>query len=266
MPGRQLGRHPGRYGHAGQPHLRRIRPQRLARRAARGTARLVAAFEVLVADEAAGFGFARGDPIDWRRAWGAAFSAGFRLRRTFSTPLRLAVRIIRALNRLGLRRKSIPERDLRTLEMQDLRRAIGFVSQDVFLFHGTVRDNIAYGDTDAPLERIIEAARVKKGMNVLDVNLAMVRKRLLAQPWIANAEIRREIPAGLYIKVQEHTPLAIIDLGRKFLLNENGRVFKEWTDTDPADSPANVIFSGSPPKEAILRCTHRRAAFWSSSP
>ena len=85
--------------------------------------------------------------------------------------------------------------------------------------------------------QIIEAARVKKGMNVLDVNLAMARKRLLAQPWIADAEIRREIPAGLHIKVQEHSPLAIIDLGRKFLLNQNGRVFKEWTDTDPANLP-----------------------------
>ena len=67
--------------------------------------------------------------------------------------------------------------------------------------------------------QIIEAARVKKGMNVLDINLAMVRKRLLAQPWIADAEIRREIPDGLHIKVKEHTPLAIIDLGHKFLLN-----------------------------------------------
>ena len=85
--------------------------------------------------------------------------------------------------------------------------------------------------------QVIEAARVKKGMNVLDVNLAMTRKRLLAHPWIADAEIRREIPAGLYIKVQEHSPLAIIDLGRKFLLNENGRVFKEWTDRDPANLP-----------------------------
>jgi len=85
--------------------------------------------------------------------------------------------------------------------------------------------------------QIIEAARVKKGMNVLDVNLAMTRKRLLAQPWIADAEIRREIPAGLYIKVKEHSPLAIIDLGRKFLLNQNGRIFKEWTDKDPANLP-----------------------------
>jgi ATP-binding cassette subfamily B protein len=51
-------------------------------------------------------------------------------------------------------------RDLRTLEMQDLRRAIGFVSQDVFLFHGTVRENIAYGMPDATMEQIIDAAKI----------------------------------------------------------------------------------------------------------
>jgi ATP-binding cassette subfamily B protein len=50
--------------------------------------------------------------------------------------------------------------DIRELGLVDLRRAIGFVSQDVFLFHGTVRENIAYGTFDAPLEKIIAAANV----------------------------------------------------------------------------------------------------------
>ncbi len=50
--------------------------------------------------------------------------------------------------------------DLRELRQSDIRRAIGLVSQDVFLFHGTVRENIAYGDPDATIDRIIEAARV----------------------------------------------------------------------------------------------------------
>ena len=49
--------------------------------------------------------------------------------------------------------------DVRELTFGDLRRAIGLVSQDVFLFDGSVRENIAYGDPDAPAERVEEAAR-----------------------------------------------------------------------------------------------------------
>ena len=50
--------------------------------------------------------------------------------------------------------------DLRELEMQSLRQAIGFVSQDVFLFHGTVWENIVYGDLKASQERVVRAAKI----------------------------------------------------------------------------------------------------------
>ena len=50
--------------------------------------------------------------------------------------------------------------DLRDLQIPDLRRAIGFVSQDVFLFHGTVRENITYGTFDATDEQIAKAAKI----------------------------------------------------------------------------------------------------------
>jgi ATP-binding cassette subfamily B protein len=48
--------------------------------------------------------------------------------------------------------------DVRDLTFSDLRGAIGLVSQDVFLFDGTVRENIAYGDPDASDEAIEDAA------------------------------------------------------------------------------------------------------------
>jgi ATP-binding cassette subfamily B protein len=50
--------------------------------------------------------------------------------------------------------------DLRDLQLANLRQAIGFVSQDVFLFHGTVRENITYGSFDASDENIIKAAKI----------------------------------------------------------------------------------------------------------
>ncbi|MFZ0565527.1 MAG: ABC transporter ATP-binding protein [Chlamydiales bacterium] len=49
---------------------------------------------------------------------------------------------------------------LREFDIHDLRRAIGLVSQDVFLFHGTVAENITYPDRDVPQERVIEAAKL----------------------------------------------------------------------------------------------------------
>ncbi len=53
----------------------------------------------------------------------------------------------------------IDGQDIRDLNALDLRRCIGWVSQDVFLFHGTVAENIGYGSFDASREQIIQAAK-----------------------------------------------------------------------------------------------------------
>ncbi|AYB43968.1 ABC transporter ATP-binding protein [Paenibacillus lautus] len=49
--------------------------------------------------------------------------------------------------------------DIRNIKLQNLRKHIGIVQQDVFLFSGTIRDNIAYGDLNATDHQIWEAAR-----------------------------------------------------------------------------------------------------------
>jgi subfamily B ATP-binding cassette protein MsbA len=49
--------------------------------------------------------------------------------------------------------------DVRTVKQQSLRRQIGMVLQDTFLFNGTVRENLLYGKLDATEEEMIEAAK-----------------------------------------------------------------------------------------------------------
>ena len=56
-------------------------------------------------------------------------------------------------------RITIDDQDIRHLTLKSLRSQIGMVQQDVYLFSGTIRDNIAYGKPDASDEEIIAAAK-----------------------------------------------------------------------------------------------------------
>ena len=56
-------------------------------------------------------------------------------------------------------RITIDGQDIRGMTLASLRSQIGIVQQDVFLFGGTVRENIAYGRLGAPEDDIVEAAR-----------------------------------------------------------------------------------------------------------
>ena len=56
----------------------------------------------------------------------------------------------------------IDSKDIRDIKMKSLRENIGIVQQDVFLFTGTVAENIAYGDLDADMDQIVEAAKKAK--------------------------------------------------------------------------------------------------------
>lgn len=54
----------------------------------------------------------------------------------------------------------IDEHDLESLRLDSFRNHLGYVSQEPFLFTGTVRDNIALGRPDSPMDAIEEAARI----------------------------------------------------------------------------------------------------------
>ena len=66
--------------------------------------------------------------------------------------------------------------DIRNLQRSALRKNIGIVQQDVYLFNGTIRENIAYGNFDAAEEEIIEAA---KKANIHDYIISLDRKSVV---------------------------------------------------------------------------------------
>lgn len=56
-------------------------------------------------------------------------------------------------------RVTIDGNDVRKLTLKSLRSQIGLVSQDVYLFGGSIKDNIAYGKPDATMDEIVDAAK-----------------------------------------------------------------------------------------------------------
>lgn len=56
-------------------------------------------------------------------------------------------------------RVTIDGNDVKKLTLESLRSQIGLVSQDVYLFGGSIKDNIAYGKPDATMDEIVDAAK-----------------------------------------------------------------------------------------------------------
>jgi cell division protein FtsQ len=108
-----------------------------------------------------------------------------------------------------------------------------FVQSDYFKAKGIQ----VQGGQRLSSQEIMHQAGVREGVNVLSVNLSAARRQLLAHPWIAEAEVQRDIPSGLRIRIREHAPAAVVDLGRRFLLNDQGELFKEWEQSDAVDLP-----------------------------
>lgn len=93
------------------------------------------------------------------------------------------------------------------------------------------------GESRLSGEEILAAAEVGKGVNLVAMNLKTVRDRLLAHPWIKEADVQRTFPDQLSIRVTEHKALAVVDFGKLFLINTEGHIFKEAQEDETKDLP-----------------------------
>ena len=114
--------------------------------------------------------------------------------------------------------------------------------------------------------QVLDQAGLTAGINILAVNLSLARRRLLAHPWIAQARVRRDLPGTIAIHIVEQQPLAILDLGHRFIINTDGSVFKAWAISDPLDLPvvSGLRYSDldpqgdgpQPPFAAVMQVLH----------
>ncbi|MDF3821422.1 ABC transporter ATP-binding protein [Leptospira sp. 96542] len=102
-------------------------------------------------------------------------------------------------------RITIDGTDIRNFSLKSLRNKIGIVTQEIFLFHGTIADNIAYGTGAATRKEVVRAARLANahdfitnmekgydtviGVRGLDLSGGQRQRLVIARALLRNAEI-----------------------------------------------------------------------------
>lgn len=132
---------------------------------------------------------------------------------------------------------SIDGKDIREVTLSSLRQNIGIVQQDVYLFAGTVYENISYGKPDASREEIIEAAK-----------LANAHDFIMELPNGYDTDIGQR---GIKLSGGQKQRLSI---ARVFLKNPPILIFDEATSALDNESE-NIV------KESLERLAHNRTTF-----
>ncbi|MCR5403644.1 MAG: ABC transporter ATP-binding protein/permease [Butyrivibrio sp.] len=118
--------------------------------------------------------------------------------------------------------------DIRDVTQKSLRSFIGIVQQDVYLFNGTVKENIAYGKQDASMEEIVDAAKnadlldfIESLPNGFDTQVGERGARL------SGGQKQRIAIARVFLK---NPPILILDEATSALDNESERYIQESLD------------------------------------
>jgi cell division septal protein FtsQ len=110
--------------------------------------------------------------------------------------------------------------------------------------------NIAvYGCRELNPRTVEQIVRDNIPANILDINLEQLKKTLEQVQWIKQVEIRRVLPSGLIIRVQERTPSVVLEMdGQLMIADSNGILLDKY---DPRYGKLDVpVFRGIVGKDA----------------
>lgn len=115
--------------------------------------------------------------------------------------------------------------DIKTVTMESLRNAIGVVQQDVYLFSGTIYDNILYGKPSAEKEEVIEAAK-KAGAHDFIMEFENGYDTYVGERGVklSGGQKQRISIARVFLK---NPPILILDEATSALDNESERIVQE---------------------------------------
>lgn len=92
---------------------------------------------------------------------------------------------------------------------------------------------------------IAALAKIAAGKNLFFINLYEVGKKISRHPWVDHVSVRREFPHTLSIHVDEFEPVAILEAGADYYINQAGILFKQLESDDSRAFPKISGFESS---------------------
>lgn len=134
---------------------------------------------------------------------------------------------------------SINGYDLRTLSIRELRQCIALVSQEVYLFHGTIEENIAYGLEDARLEQV-QAAAKKAQLHDFIMTLPLAYQTIVGERGIKLSGGQRQ-RLSIARAILKNAPIIILDEATSAVDTETEKAIQSNLDQLTQDKTAIII-------------------------
>ncbi|HWP59628.1 MAG TPA: FtsQ-type POTRA domain-containing protein [Candidatus Acidoferrales bacterium] len=114
---------------------------------------------------------------------------------------------------------------------------------------------------------IVAMAGLTHGMNLWRLDTGRMERAIARHPWVKRAQVRREFPHRVVIRVEERTAKALLFLGGFYYIDEDGHVFQQIKEGERADLPLlsgldweELGYHSTPEKiRAALRLSERLA-------
>ena len=100
-----------------------------------------------------------------------------------------------------------------------------------------ITDVVTAGGKRHSPEQLATIAAIAKGQNVFSIDLDGARERLLADPWISDALVLRQLPGVIDVRVTEREAAGLIVSGDSYLVMRDGTIIKRVEAGDPTDVP-----------------------------
>ena len=88
------------------------------------------------------------------------------------------------------------------------------------------------GNLQVATDEVVDSLGLTPGTSLLEVDLASLSRRVMSNPWIKEASVRRRLPLALTIQVVERVPEAVFIADRRYLLSADGVILTELDNED----------------------------------